>query len=49
MDDGITGGKLANVDAIVVVRHGVLVYERCFVYPSSSSMLTRPLGTAVIL
>jgi CubicO group peptidase (beta-lactamase class C family) len=33
MDDGITGGKLANVDAIVVVRHGVLVHERYFVYP----------------
>jgi CubicO group peptidase (beta-lactamase class C family) len=33
MDDGITGGKLANVDDIVVVRHGVLVYERYFDYP----------------
>jgi CubicO group peptidase (beta-lactamase class C family) len=33
MDDGITGGKLANVDSIVVVRHGVLVYERYYVYP----------------
>ncbi|KJC37125.1 hypothetical protein UP09_28145 [Bradyrhizobium sp. LTSP885] len=33
MDDGITGAKLANVDAIVVVRHGVLVYERYFAYP----------------
>lgn len=33
MDDGITGGKLANVDAIVVVRHGVLVYERYFADP----------------
>ena len=33
MDNGITGGKLANVDAIVVVRHGALVYERYFDYP----------------
>ena len=33
MDDGITGGKLANVDSIVVVRHGVLVYERYYAYP----------------
>jgi CubicO group peptidase (beta-lactamase class C family) len=33
MDDGITAGKLANVDSIVVVRHGVLVYERYFSEP----------------
>jgi CubicO group peptidase (beta-lactamase class C family) len=33
MGDGIAGGQLANVDSIVVVRHGVLVYERYFVYP----------------
>ncbi|MET3912204.1 CubicO group peptidase (beta-lactamase class C family) [Bradyrhizobium sp. S3.3.6] len=33
MDDGISGGKLANVDDIVVIRHGVLVYERYFAYP----------------
>ena len=33
MGDGVTGGKLANVDAIVVVRHGVLVYERYYDYP----------------
>src|SRR5947209_765358 len=33
MDDGITGGKLANVDDIVVIRHGVLVYERYYAYP----------------
>jgi CubicO group peptidase (beta-lactamase class C family) len=33
MDDGITHGELANVDSIVVVRHGVLVYERYFAYP----------------
>jgi len=33
MDDGITGGTLANVDSIVVVRHGVLVYERYYAYP----------------
>ncbi|SEN26729.1 CubicO group peptidase, beta-lactamase class C family [Bradyrhizobium sp. OK095] len=30
MDDGISGGKLANVDDIVIVRHGVLVYERYY-------------------
>jgi CubicO group peptidase (beta-lactamase class C family) len=28
MGDGISGGKLADVDDIVVVRHGALVYER---------------------
>ncbi|WP_369719672.1 serine hydrolase domain-containing protein [Bradyrhizobium sp. LLZ17] len=33
MDDGITGGKLANVDDVVVIRHGVLVYERYYNYP----------------
>jgi len=33
MDDGITGGKLANVDDIVVVRHGTLVYERYYPQP----------------
>lgn len=33
MADGITGGTLANVDSIVVVRHGALVYERYFNYP----------------
>jgi CubicO group peptidase (beta-lactamase class C family) len=33
MDDGIAGGRLANVDSIVVVRHGVLIYERYYVYP----------------
>jgi CubicO group peptidase (beta-lactamase class C family) len=32
MDDGITAGKLADVDSIVVVRHGVLVYERYYVF-----------------
>jgi CubicO group peptidase (beta-lactamase class C family) len=30
MGDGIAQGRLANVDSIVVVRHGVLVYERYF-------------------
>ncbi len=30
MGDGISEGKLANVDDIVVVRHGVLVYERYY-------------------
>lgn len=33
MDEGIRGGKLANVDDIVVIRHGVLVYERYYDYP----------------
>jgi CubicO group peptidase (beta-lactamase class C family) len=33
MEEGINGGKLANVDDIVVIRHGVLVYERYFDYP----------------
>jgi CubicO group peptidase (beta-lactamase class C family) len=33
MAKGVTDGKLANVDSIVVVRHGVLVYERYFAYP----------------
>jgi CubicO group peptidase (beta-lactamase class C family) len=33
MDEGISGGKLANVDDIVVIRHGVLVYERYYDYP----------------
>jgi CubicO group peptidase (beta-lactamase class C family) len=30
---GVTDGKLANVDSIVVVRHGVLIYDRYFSYP----------------
>ncbi|WP_426410106.1 serine hydrolase domain-containing protein [Bradyrhizobium ganzhouense] len=33
MDEGIRGGKLANVDDIVVIRHGVLVYESYYDYP----------------
>ena len=33
MDDGVTVGQLADVDSIVVVRHGVLVYERYYGYP----------------
>jgi len=33
MDSGISGGMLANVDDIVIVRHGVLVYERYYSYP----------------
>lgn len=28
MGKGVTDGKLANVDSIVVVRHSVLVYQR---------------------
>ncbi|WP_063994534.1 serine hydrolase domain-containing protein [Bradyrhizobium sp.] len=30
MDEGVSAGKLANVDDIVVIRHGALVYERYF-------------------
>jgi len=33
MDEGIRGGNLANVDDIVVIRHGVLVYESYYDYP----------------
>src|SRR5215204_1300383 len=33
MGKGVADGKLPNVDSIVVVRHGVLVYERYFAYP----------------
>src|SRR3981081_2545493 len=36
MGKGVMDGKLANVDSIVVVRHGVLVYERYFVYPNQT-------------
>ena len=34
MGKGVMDGKLPNVDSIVIVRHGVLVYERYFVYPN---------------
>jgi hypothetical protein len=47
MGKGIADGKLPNVDSIVVVRHGVLVYERYFTYPISCC-LTRPPGTKAI-
>jgi CubicO group peptidase (beta-lactamase class C family) len=33
MGNGISGGKLANVDDIVVVRHGALVYEWYYPQP----------------
>ena len=36
MGKGVMDGKLANVDSIVVVRHGVLVYERYFDYPNQT-------------
>jgi CubicO group peptidase (beta-lactamase class C family) len=36
MDDGISSGKLANVDSVVVVRHGVLVYEHYYAYPGQT-------------
>jgi CubicO group peptidase (beta-lactamase class C family) len=32
MGKGVLDGKLANVDSIVIVRHGVLVYEHYFDY-----------------
>jgi len=38
MGKGVTDGKLANVDSIVVVRHGVLVYEHYFGYPNQQSI-----------
>ena len=44
MEKGISGGKLANVDDIVVIRHGVLVYERYFDYPPSAQL--RPVHAA---
>jgi hypothetical protein len=37
MGKGVIDGKLSNVDSIVVVRHGVLVYERYFDYPNHPS------------
>lgn len=37
MGKGVMDGKLANVDSIVVVRHGVLVYEHYFGYPNQQS------------
>jgi CubicO group peptidase (beta-lactamase class C family) len=36
MGQGVADGTLANVDSIVVVRHGVLVYERYFSHPRKS-------------
>ncbi|MBW7967156.1 serine hydrolase [Bradyrhizobium sp. BR 10261] len=37
MGKGVVDGKLPNVDSIVVVRHGAVVYERYFNYPNHSS------------
>jgi len=37
MGKGVIDGKLSNVDSIVVVRHGVLVYERYFDHPNHPS------------
>jgi CubicO group peptidase (beta-lactamase class C family) len=37
MGKGVLDGKLPNVDSIVVVRHGLLVYERYFDYPNHPS------------
>ena len=36
MGKGVMDGKLANVDSIVVVHHGLLVYERYFGYTDQS-------------
>lgn len=33
MGKGVSDGELANVGSIVVIRHGVLVYERYFSHP----------------
>jgi len=38
MGKGVLDGKLANVDSIIIVRHGALVYERYF-EPSDSVIL----------
>jgi len=37
MGKGVMDGKLANVDSIVVVRHGMLVYEHYFGYRNQQS------------
>jgi len=37
MGKGVIDGKLSNVDSIVVVRHGVVVYERYFDHPNHPS------------
>jgi CubicO group peptidase (beta-lactamase class C family) len=36
MGKGVSDGKLPNVDSIVVVRHGVLVYERYFSFDATA-------------
>lgn len=40
MGKGVIDGKLSNVDSIVVIRHGVLVYERYFDCPNHPSFAT---------
>ena len=49
MGKGVLDGKLSNVDSIVVVRHGVLVYERYFDYPNHPSFdaTTRHTGNSM--
>jgi CubicO group peptidase (beta-lactamase class C family) len=37
MGKGVAGGRLPSADSIVVVRHGVLVYERYFHLPGPTS------------
>jgi CubicO group peptidase (beta-lactamase class C family) len=37
MGDGVAAGQLSEVDSIIVVRHGVLVYERYFNRPHAMS------------
>ena len=50
MGKGVTDGKLANVDSMVVIRHGVLVYERYFVSPNQRYLdaTIRHLGNSMI-
>ncbi len=48
MGEGISSGKLANVDDIVVVRHGTLVYERYYPQPQLySDATTRHRGNSM--
>ena len=49
MGKGVLDGKLSNVDSIIVVRHGVLVYERYFDYPNHPSFdaTTRHTGNSM--
>ncbi|HTO60940.1 MAG TPA: serine hydrolase [Bradyrhizobium sp.] len=49
MGNGIAEGHLPNVDSIVVVRHGVLVYERYFgPYDSTTSHVGNSMTKSVV-